>query len=60
MATRLKLHPFVVKKTTRQAMNFSMEQLETVYRRLLEIDVAIKTGEMNDVLALDMLVVGLT
>jgi DNA polymerase-3 subunit delta len=60
MATRLKLHPFVVKKTTRQAMNFSMEQLETVYRRLLETDVAIKTGKMNEVLALDMLVVGLT
>ncbi len=60
MATRLKLHPFVVKKTTRQAMNFSMEQLETVYRRLLETDVAIKTGQMNEVLALDMLVVGLT
>ena len=60
MATRLKLHPFVVKKTTRQAMNFSMEQLETIYRKLLETDVAIKTGKMNDVLALDMLVVGLS
>ena len=60
MATRLKLHPFVVKKTTRQAMNFSMEQLETIYRKLLDTDVAIKTGKMNDVLALDMLVVGLS
>jgi DNA polymerase-3 subunit delta len=60
MATRLKLHPFVVKKTTRQAMNFSMEQLEAIYRKLLETDVSIKTGTMNDVLALDMLVVGLS
>ena len=60
MAARLKLHPFVVKKTTRQAMNFSMKQLEAIYRRLLETDVAIKTGQMNDVLALDMLVVGLS
>jgi len=60
MAARLKLHPFVVKKTTRQAMNFSMGQLETIYRRLLETDVAIKTGKMDAVLALDMLVVGLT
>ena len=60
MAARLKLHPFVVKKTVRQAMNFSMDQLETIYRRLLETDVAIKTGRMNDVLALDMLVVGLS
>jgi len=60
MATRLKLHPFVVKKTTRQAMNFSMEQLETIYQKLLETDLSIKTGKMNDVLALDMLVVGLS
>jgi len=60
MATRLKLHPFVVKKTTRQAMDFSMGQLETVYRKLLETDVDIKTEKMNDVLALDMLVVGLS
>jgi len=60
MAARLKLHPFVVKKTSRQAMNFSTEQLETIYRRLLETDVAIKTGQMDAVLALDMLVVGLS
>jgi len=60
MAARLKLHPFVVKKTTRQAMNFSMEQLEAIYGRLLETDVAIKTGQMDEVLALDMLVVGLS
>ena len=60
VAARLKLHPFVVKKAVRQAMNFSMEQLETVYRRLLETDVAIKTGQMDEVLALDMLVVGLS
>jgi len=60
MAARLKLHPFVVKKAVRQAMNFSTEQLETIYRRLLETDVAIKTGQMDAVLALDMLVVGLS
>jgi DNA polymerase-3 subunit delta len=60
MATRLRQHPFVVKKTMRQAMNFSMEQLETIYRKLLETDVALKTGQMSEVLALDMLVVGLS
>jgi len=36
-----------------------MEQLETICRKLLETDVTIKTGQMNEVLALDMLVVGL-
>lgn len=60
IAARLKLHPFVVKKAVRQAMNFSMEQLEAIYRKLLETDVAIKTGQMDEVLALDMLVVGLS
>ena len=59
IAAKLKLHRFVVKKAVRQAMNFSMEQLEAIYRKLLETDVAIKTGQMDDVLALDMLVVGL-
>jgi DNA polymerase-3 subunit delta len=57
MASQLRLHPFVVRKAMRQAMNFSMEQLEGIYQRLLETDVAIKTGQMDQVLALDMLVV---
>lgn len=60
MASQLRLHPFVVKKAMRQAMNFSMEQLEAIYRQLLETDVAIKTGQMDEVLALDMLVVGVS
>ncbi len=60
MASQLRLHPFVVKKAVRQAMNFSLEQLEAIYRKLLETDVAIKTGQMDEVLALDMLVVGLS
>jgi hypothetical protein len=32
--------------------------LETIYRRLLNIDVEIKTGQTSDVLALDLLVTG--
>lgn len=60
IAARLRLHHFVVKKAVRQAMNFSMEQLEAIYGKLLETDVAIKTGQMDEVLALDMLVVGLS
>lgn len=59
MAKELKLHPFVVKKIGEQARNFSLPQLETIYRRLLDIDVEIKTGQTSDVLALDLLVAGL-
>ncbi len=60
MAKKLGLHPFVVEKGLRQARNFTMAQLETVYDKLLETDLAIKTGRMEDVLALDMLVAGLS
>jgi DNA polymerase-3 subunit delta len=60
IAQRLSLHPFVAEKTGKQALAFSMEQLELVYRRLLEVDVQIKTGQVEDVVALDLLVAGLT
>ena len=54
------LHRFVAEKGRRQSRNFSMEQLETIYRKLLETDLAIKTGRMDQVLALDMLIAGLS
>jgi DNA polymerase-3 subunit delta len=57
--SRLKLHPFVVKKAWAQAQNFAMAQLEAAHQRLVDTDWAIKTGEIEEVLALDMLVVGL-
>lgn len=60
IARRLKLHPYVVEKGCAQAQNFRMTQLEAAHQRLVETDWAIKTGEMEDVLALDMLIVSLT
>ena len=57
---QLGLHGFVAEKGLRQSRNFSMEQLEAIYRKLLETDVAIKTGQMDPVLALDMLIAGLS
>jgi DNA polymerase-3 subunit delta len=56
IARQLGLHPFVVRKALRQERNFSMAQLASIHRRLLEADVAIKTGRMDAVLALDMLI----
>jgi len=55
--SQLKLHPFVVDKGQRQARNFSLAQLERTYHRLVEIDVASKTGQMDPALALDLFVV---
>ena len=60
IGAQLGLHPFVGEKGLQQSRNFSMEQLETIYRKLLETDLAIKTGQMDQVLALDMLVAGLS
>lgn len=56
MAKTLGQHPFVIDKIGQQARNFSMEQLERIYVHLLDVDVGIKTGEVGDVLALDLLV----
>jgi len=52
----LRLHPFVVEKTVKQAPNFSTAQLEAIYHRLLEIDLAVKTGAMEPRLALKVFV----
>ena len=59
ISKEIKLHPFPTRKLYTQARNFSLEQLERVHRRLLEIDVQIKTGQINPVVALDLLIAGL-
>ena len=35
-----------------------ISQLEAIYRRMLDIETEIKTGQTSDVLALDLLVAG--
>ena len=55
-AKQLRLHEFVVKKSLAQAQNFSFDQLSRIYDSLAESDAAIKTGKMNETLALDLLI----
>jgi DNA polymerase-3 subunit delta len=50
------LSDFVWKKTQDQAGRFSLARLKDVYRRLLEADLAAKTGQMDEELAIDLLV----
>lgn len=57
---QLGLHPFVAKKMSEQARNYSVEQLEGIMFKLLETDVSLKTSRLEPALALDMLVVDLT
>jgi len=59
MAKELGQHPFAIKKINEQARHYrDIAQLEAIYRRLLEIETEIKTGQTGDVLALDLLVAG--
>jgi DNA polymerase-3 subunit delta len=56
----LGLHPFPTGKVCQQARSFSLPELERIYRRLLEYDVEIKSGQMEAATALDTLVGALT
>jgi len=60
VARALGVHPFVAEKTTGQAARFSIESLESIYRKLLKIDEGVKTSQVTLDLALDTLVVELT
>jgi DNA polymerase-3 subunit delta len=56
IATELGLHPFVVQKAMAQTVKYSMEQLKVMYKKLLEIDLKLKSGGDGETL-LEMLVV---
>ena len=50
---KLKLHPFVVKKSLEQGRGFSLDRLKNLYKNLCEIDFGAKTGKVEIELALD-------
>lgn len=60
IARELRLRDFVVEKMVRQARRYSLPQLEAIYERLLQTDLAIKTGQMEPIMALDVLVAELS
>ncbi|MCL5010916.1 MAG: DNA polymerase III subunit delta [Patescibacteria group bacterium] len=43
---KLGLHPFVARKSLMQASRFSFEELKTIYGKLGQIDLAVKTGQV--------------
>jgi len=55
-----RFHPYRAKKLTEQVRGFSLPALEGIYRRLLDYDEQIKTGQMDAELALDTLIAGLS
>lgn len=55
-ARNMEIHPFVAKKLHAQASYYSGELLEEIYRKLLDVDLEIKTGQTAPELALEMLI----
>ena len=43
----LKLHPFVLKKTSQQARYFSLAELKKIYQRLFHLDWSVKVGRLS-------------
>lgn len=53
----LKVMPFVANRLLQQARALSMEQMETIYGLCFETDLAVKTGQLAERLALELLLV---
>lgn len=60
IARHIGLHPYPTQKAMQQCRLWRSQDLADAYDRLLETDVAIKTGKLPDDLALDLLVVELS
>jgi len=53
---QLKLHPYVLQKSLRAAQLFSKEELEHIYKKLFQIDLQTKTGQVDAQMALYLFV----
>jgi len=56
LAKAIKLHPFVLRKSFEQGRAFTLPALKKIYERLLELDIAIKSGRIEPQVALDLVV----
>lgn len=54
---KAKLHPFVAVKSMKQAENFTFAELKEIYQKLLELDYQLKTGQIENKLALEKFIV---
>ena len=56
LAKETRLHPYVVKKTYAQAQKFTLQELKKIYQKIFQIDLKIKTGQLDAQLALDLFI----
>ncbi len=59
ITSRLGLHPFFSGKIIKQAQGFSLEKLESAISIGLELDLAIKTGKLEDRVAVELMIINL-
>ncbi len=56
MAKQLGVHPFVIKKSLPLVERYTLEELQSVYAALLQLDVQIKTGQGDQRVLMDVFV----
>lgn len=56
LSERLKIHPYVIRKTIQQTKKFTLEELKKIYQKIFETDLAIKTGKIEPETALPLLI----
>ena len=52
----LSLHPYIVKKYLRQASRFSIDTLREAVKQCVEAEEAVKSGRMNDMMSVEILI----
>jgi DNA polymerase III subunit delta len=55
-ATRIKVSPYAASKLQKQTKYFNIEVLKNAIEESLDLDLAIKTGKLNDRIALELLI----
>lgn len=53
-----RLHPFVVKKSYEMCRQFSFSDLKKIYRKIFQVDLDVKTGKLDQEMALELLIAG--
>jgi len=53
---KLKMHPYVIQKSTQQTRKFNFEELKKIYQKIFQVDLSIKTGKVEPETALDLFI----
>ncbi|XOB42056.1 MAG: DNA polymerase III subunit delta [Candidatus Nealsonbacteria bacterium] len=56
LSEKLKLHPYVIRKSIQQAKRFTIDELKKIYQKIFQADLNIKTGKIDPQTALDLLI----